>query len=101
MNRTRFYNTVTVFEKKQLDYLFNNLSRFVITRDVTYYRVGLADEMRPDLLSFRNYGTVRFWWIVCLVNNIANPLVEIAEGTLLTLPSIADIQDFYRKNVVR
>ncbi len=97
MNRTKFYEVVEVEDVNELDFLFNTLSSFTTTRTSSYYRTDIGDRIRPDKISFRLYGTVRYWWVICLVNKIFNPLVDIEEGQVLEIPNIQDIYDFYQK----
>jgi len=101
MNRTKFYNKVVVNGILELDFLYNTLSNFVMTHTPTYYRTDEHDVARPDLISFENYGTVGYWWIICLVNKIQNPFTGIPVGTILTIPHLSDIYVFYKKYKVR
>ena len=101
MDRTTFYNIESVDNVNELDFLHNALSEFVTAYPVTYYRVLGADIMRPDLISFRFYGTVNFWWIVMLVNGIANPFEGIQVGEILKIPSKLDIYAFQKKFRIR
>lgn len=101
MNRTNFYHQVTVNSVDELDFLYNSLSEFTMVYDPVYYRVDATDLMRPDMISYKCYGTVNFWWIIMSVNNIENPLIDLEEGQLLKIPSKLDIDDFQRKFRVR
>ena len=101
MNRTNFYTVVTVDGTQELDFLWNPLSAFLMDYEPTYYRVTAVDGMRPDLISYKVYGTVRFWWVICLVNQIDSPLTDIQPGSILTIPSKVDIINFQRKYRVR
>lgn len=101
MDRTTFYHELTVFDIKELDHLWNSLSGFEMQYQPTYYRVTSSDFMRPDIVSFRSYGVVEFWWVICLVNGITNPLTELVEGIVLTIPNKLDIYNFQRKYRLR
>lgn len=101
MNRTNFYHEVTVNNTKELDFLWNSLSDFKMDYEPTYYRVSATDVMRPDLISFKVYGVVDFWWVICLVNDISNPLVDIELGQILKIPNKIDIYNFQRSHRVR
>ena len=101
MNRTKFYKKVVISDIQELDLLYHNLSKFKMKYNPDYYRVDATDGMRPDLISFKSYGTVRYWWIVCLVNGIQNPFSDIAVGEILEIPNILDIYDFYKTYRVR
>ncbi len=46
----------------------------------------------PDLLSSEWYGTTEFWWVICMVNGIIDPLVDMVEGMRLKQPSYQAVQ---------
>ena len=101
MDRTNFYHVETVDGVNELDFLHNALSEFTMEYPVSYYRVSGADLMKPDIISYKLYGTVRFWWILMLVNKIDNPLTDIEAGQVLKIPSKLDIYAFQKKFRVR
>jgi len=102
MDRTLFYDKQDVSidggtAVPEFDYLDNNLSFFVMNYEPTYYTVKEDDLSRPDLISFKTYSTVNYWWLICYVNEVHNPFVDIYVGKLMIIPSILDIYDFYKK----
>lgn len=103
MNRLNFYTAVTVDGTQELDFLWNSLTTFLneMRYEPTYYRTSVVDSMRPDLISYKVYGSVQFWWVICLVNEIGDPFSEIEPGMVLTIPSKLDIINFQRKYRVR
>jgi len=103
MDRTHFFTIVSATitglaadTKNELDFLWNPLTAFKMDYEPTYYRVQESDLMRSDNISFKNYGTVDFWWILCLVNEIDNPLTDLEIGQILTVPNSIDIYNFQR-----
>lgn len=46
----------------------------------------------PELLSSEWYGTTDHWWVICMVNGIVDPLVDMIEGMPLKQPSYQAIQ---------
>ncbi|MBE3101078.1 MAG: baseplate wedge protein 53 [Firmicutes bacterium] len=101
MNRINFYTIETVDGVPELDFLHNSLSEFVPQYPLVYYRVNGTDLMRPWLISNRFYGTVDFWWIIMLLNNVDNPLVDLTVGQVLKIPSKLDIYAFQKKYRIR
>jgi len=101
MNRTNFYHIETVDGTNELDFLYNSLSEFSTEYPLSYYRVTGIDLMRPYLISYRYYGTVRFWWVIMLINGIDNPLADMEVGQILKIPSKLDIYSFQKKFRVR
>ena len=101
MNRTKFFNKVVVGGIEEIDLLYHNLSEFKMKYDPVYYRVDIHDINRPDLISYRNYGTVGYWWVICLVNSIQNPFEDIEIGDIIKIPNRLDIYDFNKKYRMR
>ena len=101
MNRTKFFKRVKVDGTSELDFLQNNLSKFSITRTPNYYRLSSIDRKRPDIISYKNYQTVNYWWLVCMVSGIEDPFFETTIGRMMTIPNLLDIYDFYRTYMVR
>lgn len=97
MDRTKMYKEVVIGANKELDFLNSPLSLFRLDHDEEYYMTNINDVARPDLISYENYGTVDYWWVICLVNGIENPLTDITVGMRLIIPSILDIDGFQRK----
>ncbi len=101
MDRTVFYETADIGNGLEYDYLYNSLSKFKLSYPVQYYRVSEEDIMRPDLISYKAYGTVQYWWVIMLVNGIQSPLTDLTVGTLLKIPNGLDIYTFAKQYAIR
>lgn len=103
MDRTKFYKKVINDGIGELDFLYNSLS--YIDRSLRYpvqiYRVTSEDIMRPDLISYKAYGTVKYWWVILVFNDIEDPLTEIQPGLLIEIPHKMDVYDFQRRYRLR
>jgi hypothetical protein len=97
MNRLLFYNIVTNNGVEELDYLYNNLTKFKMSYPAGYYMVKEDDLMRPDLISYKVYGTVKYWWLIMMVNGIGDIFSDLEVGLTLQIPNILDIFTFYKK----
>ena len=97
MDRTDFYQIITVRGNAEYDFLQNSLSSFAMNYPVTYYQVVREDVLRPDLISYKVYQNVDYWWLICFVNNIANVWTDIKVGDLYKIPNILDIYSFYKQ----
>jgi len=52
------------------------------------------DEKRPELISYRIYGAIQYWYILMIYNNrISN--TEFSTGDQINYPSISDIEDLF------
>jgi len=101
MNRTRFYKKEVVSGVEELDFLNSSLSRLVMKRRPSYYRLNSIDRKRPDIISEKNYGTVYFWWVIMVASGIQDPFFETTIGRIVSVPNILDVSDFakrHRKN---
>ena len=101
MQRTKFYEKVRVNSIDQLDHLHNNLSQYQLGYEPFYYRIDAVDLMRPDLISYKAYGTVDYWWVIMLVNGIMDAFHDLVVGELLTMPNALDISNLFQQYKVR
>ena len=97
MDRIQFYDIVDIGNGDEYDFLRNNLVKFQPIYPVQYYRLKGDDLMRLDLVSYKVYGTVNFWWLLGSYNHILNPLVDMQVGDLIKVPNQLDIYAFYKK----
>jgi len=93
------YNSTT--GAYELDFLTSNLNDYKLQYQPMYYRIISPDFMRPDLISYKVYGTVDYWWVICLFNQIQNPFEELEMGTLLQMPNTVDIYNFSQSKQAR
>jgi len=101
MKRTDFFKKVTVENRTEVDPLQHTLGLFRMNRPYQLHVVTAEEEGRPDLISYRYYDTVEYWWLICVANDIQCPFLELYAGRELKIPSVLDIADFYRKYRVR
>tara|TARA_R100001163_G_C4951914_1_gene119325 strand:+ start:153 stop:518 length:366 start_codon:yes stop_codon:yes gene_type:complete len=50
---------------------------------VAYIRVN--GDISWSQLSFKVYGDINLWWLICAVNKILNPVIKPAPGTVLKI----------------
>lgn len=77
-----------------------NIKDFEFT-SFEFTMVYKSEEYRPDLLCYRIYGTIEYWWILLEINNISNIWDEFVEETLIKYPPISDMQklvEFFKEN---
>ena len=61
-------------------------SDFMFNYDVGFIPAGV--EHRPDLISNIFYNTPSYWWLLMLVNNVADPFEDFNVGDRILLPKI-------------
>lgn len=103
MDRTKFFEKVINSETgvDELDYLSASFDKFVLNYTPAQYRLTVGDIMRPDLVSYKNYQTVNYWWVLCLHNGCNNVLTDMNVGDVWQVPNISDIYLFIKKYRVR
>lgn len=59
----------------------------------TFYTVRQEEEHRIDIISYKVYGKASMYWAIAYANQLKDPL-NIPEGTLLMIPSLATLKRF-------
>ena len=93
---SNYYKKETIDDIEECD-LLNNYFRqcFKISRPQSYYTIRWQDIQRPDILSYKLYGTPDLWWILYKHNCIDDIWNDLSEGDVIAVPHISDIEDFY------
>ena len=65
--------------------------------------VELNDAHRVDVLAAEHLGDGRYWWAICLLNDLTFPFgQQVAAGTILRVPSSIDVfVGTIQKNLVK
>ena len=53
-----------------------------------------GEEGRPDLISYRIYGDVQYWWLLMFYNKILDP-EDLINGMVLQYPDADELDTFY------
>jgi len=95
LNRASYLQTGGTTKKPYLDYLspkYLNI-KFQLPASKNYIVDG-SDRANAPGIAFNFYGDRDYWWIVCMYNGIIDPITEFSPGTVLQLPSLADVNTF-------
>jgi hypothetical protein len=57
------------------------------------HRISSGEEGRWDLISYKYYRTVMYWWVICSANSIKNPLQVLPVDTIIRIPSMKTLYD--------
>lgn len=60
---------------------------------ITMYTVSESDENRIDIIATKTLGSASLYWIICYMNNIADPL-DIPIGKILYIPTMSSLRQF-------
>ncbi len=70
---------------------FLSARRGWIAHTVAEHEVGF-----PDIIAARYYGIdgEAFWWVVCLVNGVVDPDLDLVPGQVLSVPPLDVVSRF-------
>lgn len=79
------FNYENIFNMYKVDnfYAFNILKTVILPEDLDpklFDWVIIDRKMSWTNLSFLEYGTIKLWWLICLTNNIKNPVQFPTQG---------------------
>ena len=58
-----------------------------------FYTVKNYEENRIDIVATKLYGSASYYWVLCYMNNIEDPL-KLPAGTVLLVPPISSLKRF-------
>ena len=53
-----------------------------------------AEEKRSDVLSYKIYGDVQFWWVILFYNDLTDN-DDLVSGMTIKYPNLTDLEDLY------
>lgn len=62
------------------------LPNTLLRGDDLFVTTRMSDNLH--LIAYRNFGDERLWWVVADFNDIMDPMLDVAPGTVLRLPSM-------------
>ena len=48
-----------------------------------YFKFNVNRRAPYTALSYSLYGSINMWWLICVINNIDNPITFIEPGTII------------------
>lgn len=65
----------------------------ISTDEAARHVVGPGEVGRIDLIAYKYYNNVNFWWAIASVNSIKNPLTDLVPGDTLLIPTKSAIME--------
>lgn len=108
--RSNYYKSEMVDSLMEKDLINSSFSEYKFKDDFIKYRITYNEYMRPDITSFKIFGTTEYWWIILKCNpeieDIWNDVAvddeqeekypySIKINEYINIPSKRDIDDFY------
>lgn len=76
-------------------YFNKNLSNIIKTYNVKFAKEKVTSFTYLDKVAHKFYGDESLWWVICVFNNIVDPLTELDEKDELLVP--LNVKDFVDK----
>lgn len=96
-SRTKFFNKNLLNGIKENDLPFNGFDPKYFKRAKTTYMIKADDVQRPDLISYKVYGRVNYWWIIMKINKIEDVWNDLVPGRQLQIPNVNDIDEYLKR----
>jgi hypothetical protein len=88
LSEYKFENIFKIYLNTEGYFFYNIIKKIKIPDDINsdiYDSLRLNRKLPYTAISYVNYNTIDLWWLICLVNNIRNPLELLEPGTLLKI----------------
>jgi hypothetical protein len=95
INVENMENIFNVYQDENGMYFYNLLQTITFPENLPLnlfaYTVGYGDSW--PLIAHRTLKTTGLWWMVCLVNNIINPVIAPTPGETIKIPIPAVVKE--------
>ena len=89
LDQFRYENIFNVYQNGSNQYFYNLLRKinFPDNMDETYYTTYIvsSDYLPYTYISYKVYGTIYLWWLICAFNHITNPVQFPPANTTLKI----------------
>ena len=84
--RTNFQNTINVDSRAEKELGSIDFGDFDFGEN-RYYRLSQLDVGRPDLISYKIYGTTNYWWFIMWYNGVGDVWNDLRDMMVIKYPS--------------
>lgn len=100
MEKTKFfYPERDLGTHKELDYLDSEIVNMYL-RSIDSFTITAPFEFRPDLISFRLFGSYHYGWLIAMHNDFLDPVNDFKKGVTIDVPDIDEYFRFYNRNSI-
>jgi hypothetical protein len=88
LNSIRYENIFKLYKNKDNQYYYNLLQSLFLPDNIDetkIYNMLISSRMPWTTVSFNAYKTIELWWLVCLTNQIYNPVDFVKAGSSLKI----------------
>jgi hypothetical protein len=98
-NFANFFHVVNKGEKSYFN-LYRNINFDLSDLDPNLFEnYEIMENDSWTNISYKFYGTIKLWWLICRFNDIKNPFNELEAGKILKIP-VKELMDSVL-NVIR
>lgn len=88
LNQYNFENIFKVYTDEDTGSMYYNLTTSIFFPDDmsndTYIEYRIPGKgISWNYLSYKHYGTIRLWWLLCSLNNVDNPMIFPEPGSVI------------------
>jgi len=83
-----YENIFRMYTTNDNQYFYNLLNNVCLPVDISpsyFYVVKISRKTAWTVISYNEYKTMNLWWLICIVNNIQNPIDYPVPGTQLKI----------------
>lgn len=88
LGKNNYENIFRMYTTEKNQFFYNILTNVNISSDLfpnSYYTITVTKSMPWTVISYNEYATTSLWWLICMVNNIINPIEYPVPGTTLKI----------------
>ena len=100
LNKYVMENLFPVHQNNDGKYYYNIIRTVMSPENLasdTFYQYRIPSPTPLTNLSNRVYGRIELWWLICVVNNINNPVELLPAGTVLKIIHADRVADVLNK----
>jgi hypothetical protein len=90
LDNYNFANLFNVINKGKNSYFNLCRSIYFDTDNIDGNLINIYEIAEGDTwtnISYRYFGTIKLWWLICKFNNIKNPFDELEAGKIIKIPT--------------
>jgi LysM repeat protein len=100
LTQDRYENIFNVYSDDNNLYYYNLLQSVVLPTNLpesffTQYVTVPGDTL--PFIAYKNYGTINLWWVICVANNITNPIDPLDSGIVLKMPNTSVVREILKQ----
>lgn len=100
LTQDRYENIFNVYSDENSYYYYNLLQTISFPDNLpdslfTTY-ITVPNDTLP-FISYKHFSTINLWWIICLANNITNPVDPLASGQVLKIPNTNVVREILKQ----